>query len=188
MREKPAVLYSEQQIRRRLEEVASGVGQTYAGEELSVVGLMKSCLIFMADLVRIVPLETNVHMVRVSQGAQAGRAEIVYAAEVPFEGRHILLLDDIVDTGITLSFLLDHIREHRPRSLRVCALIDKSHDRKVDVQVDWALFSMREPVDRFIVGYGLDYKEQYRGLPYIGTISRPAPPPAGGSLRMSPES
>ena len=104
-----------------------------------------------------------------------------------YEGRHILLLDDIVDTGITLNFLLDHIRERRPRSLKVCALIDKPGDRKIDVQIDWAAFTLREPMaDRFLVGYGLDHAERYRGLPYIGTIPRPAPPAEGRTITISP--
>ena len=83
-----------------------------------------------------------------------------------------------MDTGITLSFLVDHIREREPASLKVCALIDKPGERKIEVQIDWAAFTMEEPVtDRFLVGYGLDHRERYRALPYIGTIPRPA---AGG--------
>lgn len=188
MSEKPTTLFSEEQIRARVDALAAEITRSYAGESFAVVGLMKNCLVFMADLIRALPLDTSLHAVRVSRAGAAGRAEIVYSAEVPYEGRHILLLDDIVDTGVTLSFLLDHIREHHPKSLRVCALIDKTHDRKVEVEVDWAAFTLPDPVDHFIVGYGLDYKERYRGLPYIGTIARPAPPPAGGSLNMSLES
>jgi hypoxanthine phosphoribosyltransferase len=188
MTPKPTVLFSEAEIRRRVGELAAEIAEAYRGEAIAVVGLMNNCLVFMADLIRGLPVETAVHAVRVTRGAAGGRAEIVYSAEVPYEGQHILLLDDIVDTGVTLSFLLDHIREHRPKSLRVCALIDKTHDRKVEVPVDWAAFSLPDPVDHFIVGYGLDYKERYRGLPFIGTIARPAPPPAGGSLNMSQES
>ena len=104
---------------------------------------------------------------------RAVRTDIVYSTEIPYEGRNILLLDDIVDTGITLSFLVDQIRERRPRSLRVAALIDKPGERKIDVHPDWAAFTVAEPIERFIVGYGLDFAENYRGLPYLGTIPRP---------------
>jgi hypoxanthine phosphoribosyltransferase len=94
---------------------------------------------------------------------------------IEYAGRNILLLDDIVDTGVTLSYVLSHIKEHRPKSLRVCALIDKPRERKVDLVPDFALFRLEElPEGRFLVGYGLDFEEAYRGLPYIGTIPRPS--------------
>ena len=139
----------------------------------------------MADLIRPgaarhdLPLPAR-HLA--ARGGRAGslRTDIVYSAEIPYEGRDILLLDDIVDTGITLNFLLDHIRERSPRSLKVCALIDKPGDRKIDVHPDWAAFTLEEPLPTTASssGYGLDYAERYRGLPYIGTIPRPAPRPA----------
>src|SRR5438132_6547230 len=172
------VLFDEKQIARRVDELGREIGQSFAGSQPCVVGLMKSCLIFMADLVRRIPLDLTCHFVETSslreQGAGSVRTAIVYSTEIPYEGRDILLLDDVIDTGITLNFLLDHIRERRPRSLKVAALIDKPGDRKIEVQVDWAAFTVKESMpDRFLVGYGLDYAEHYRGLPYIGTIPRP---------------
>lgn len=187
MNEKPAVLFGEAEIERRIAELGAQITKDYAGQELCVVGLMKSCLVFMADLIRAIDLPITCHMVRATQGGRGG-TEIAYSAEVPYEGRHILLLDDIVDSGITLQYLLDHIRDHDPRSLKVCALIDKARDRKVDLSPDYVAFALGEPIDRFIVGYGLDFGEQYRGLPYIGTLTRPAPHPEGGKLNMSLES
>jgi hypoxanthine phosphoribosyltransferase len=106
---------------------------------------------------------------------------------VPYHGRDILLLADIVDTGITLNFLLEHIREQGPGSLRVAAIIDKPGERKIDANPDWALFTLNEPLDRFLVGYGLDFQESYRGLPYIGTIPRAAPAPEGRTLAITPK-
>jgi len=187
MNEKPAVLFGEDQIKRRIGELGAQITTDYAGREVCVVGLMKSCLVFMADLIRVIDLPMNCHMVRATQGGRGG-SEIAYSAEVPYEGRHVLLLDDIVDSGITLQYLLDHIREHQPKSLKVCALIDKSRERKVDLKLDYVAFALPEPIDRFIVGYGLDFREQYRGLPYIGTLARPAQHPEGGKLNMSLES
>ena len=188
---KPDVLFDEAQIARRVGELGREIGQSFAGNDLCVVGLMKSCLIFMADLVRKIPLDLTCHFVVASslreQGAGSVRTAIVYSTEIPYEGRDILLLDDVIDTGITLSFLLDHIRERRPRSLKVCALIDKPGDRKIDVHPDWAAFTLKEPLKdgRFIVGYGLDHAEGYRGLPYLGTIPRPAPPAEGRKISIS---
>ena len=176
--EKPMVLYTEEQIRARIAEIGTEVSRVFAGRELAVVGLMKSCLVFMADIIRAIPLELTCHTLRVNsvreQNGGTARTEIIYSASIPYAGRDILVLDDIVDTGITLNFLLDHIREHAPRSLKVCALIDKPGERKIDVHPDWSVFTLHDaPEDRFLVGYGLDFTENYRGLPFIGTIPRP---------------
>jgi hypoxanthine phosphoribosyltransferase len=184
-RPRPAVLYSEDQIARRIEEVGAEIARAASGAEVCVVVLMKSCLVFMADLIRAIPGDLSVHLLRVEEQQEAGaeppRTEFMYSMPIEYEGRNILLLDDIVDTGVTLSYVLSHIREHRPKSLRVCALIDKPQERKTDVQPDFALFRLEAPPgDPFLVGYGLDFEEAYRGLPYIGTIPRPGPtPPAG---------
>lgn len=187
----PALLFDQDQIAVRMREIGGEVARDMAGREICVIGLIKGCMMFMADLVRAIPLELTCHFLRVSTFREEDsegpvRTDIVYTTETAFEGRHILLLDDVVDTGITLNFLLDHIRERQPGSLKVCALIDKPADRKIEVQIDWAAFTMREPMgDRFLVGYGLDHGERYRGLPYIGTIPRPAPP-AGGRTATTP--
>jgi hypoxanthine phosphoribosyltransferase len=181
--DRPEVLFDEGQIRSRLQEMGREIATAYHGHEICVVGLMKSCLCFMADMIRAIPLDMTCHFLRASalteSGPGAARTDIVYSTEIPYEGRHILLLDDIVDTGITLNFLLDHIREAKPAALKVCALIDKPGERKVDVHPDWAAFTLNESHGRFLVGYGLDYKESYRGLPYIGTIPRAAGMPRG---------
>jgi len=191
MSEKPTVLFSREAISTRITELGREIGQTYGSEEICLIGLMKSCLVFMADMMRAIPNEMSCHFLRATslqEGTGAVRTtDIIYSTEIPYEGRQILLLDDIIDTGITLSFLLDHIREKRPRNLRVCALIDKPSDRKIDVQPDWAAFTIQEPLERFIVGYGLDYEERYRGLPYLGTIPRPEQKAAGRKITLSPE-
>jgi len=181
---KPDVLFGEQQIRAGIQEIGTQVTRSFTGKEVCVVGLMKSCLLFMADLVRSVPLDMSCYFLRASSLRDTGhgpvRTDIVYSAEVPYEGRDVLLLADVIDTGITLNFLLDHMREQKPRSLHVAAIIDKPGERKIDVHPDWALFTLEAPLDRFLVGYGLDYRESYRGLPFIGTIPRPGPAPDGG--------
>ena len=179
MKDNISVLFSEEQIARRVAEVGEEITKGLSGQEICVLGLMKGSLVFMSDLIRRIALDLEVHLVRVTSSREqmAGRVqtEIVFSTAVPLEGRDVLLIDDIVDTGITLSYLLAHIHEHGPRSLKVCALIDKPEARKIDVHPDWTAFSVHEPLaDRFLVGYGLDWMERFRGLPYIGTIPRPA--------------
>jgi hypoxanthine phosphoribosyltransferase len=173
----PEVVFGAEQIRRRVEEVGAEIARAYAGREVCVVGLMKSCLVFMADLIRAVPGDLTCHMLRVQtfRDSETGspRHDIVYYADIPYEGKDVLLLDDILDTGITLDFILEHVRARRPRSLRTCVLVDKPTDRKVGVRPDWALFTLEEPDQRFLVGYGLDWGEHHRGLPYIGAVPRP---------------
>jgi hypoxanthine phosphoribosyltransferase len=179
MRDKISVLYTEEQIARRVAELGAEITKAFEGLEICVLGLMKGSLVFMSDLIRRIPLDLTVHLVRVTSHREQARGsvqtEIVYSTAVPLAGRDVLLVDDIVDTGITLSYLLAHIHEHGPRSLKVCTLIDKPEARKIDIHPDWTAFSVHEPLaDRFMVGYGLDWMERFRGLPYIGTIPRPA--------------
>jgi len=187
------VLFDERQIAARVAELGGHVTRTFEGRQVTVVAMMKGGLVFAADLIRVLKLDLTCHFLRSSslrdQGAGARRTDIVFSTDVPYEGRDILLLESVVDTGITLNFLLGNIREHQPRSLRVCALVDKPTERKIDVPVDWAAFTLNEPLpdDRFIVGYGLDYAERYRGLPYLGTIPRPATPASGRKTTDSPE-
>jgi hypoxanthine phosphoribosyltransferase len=179
MRDQVSVLFTEEQIAGRVAELGEEITSAFAGQEICVLGLMKGSLVFMADLIRRIPLDLTVHLVRVtSQREQAaGRVltEIAFSTPASLEGKDVLLVDDIVDTGITLSYLLGHIHEHAPRSLRVCALVDKPEARKIDLHPDWTAFPVHEPMaDRFLVGYGLDWMERFRGLPFIGTIPRPA--------------
>jgi hypoxanthine phosphoribosyltransferase len=179
MRDQISVLFTEEQIARRVAELGEEIGRAFAGREICVLGLMKGSLVFMADLIRKIPLDLTVHLVRVSSQREqaAGRVltEIVYSTAVPLSGRDVLLVDDIVDTGITLSYLMAHIHEHGPASLRVCALVNKPESRKIDVHPDWTAFPVHEPMaDRYLVGYGLDWMERFRGLPFLGTIPRPS--------------
>lgn len=179
MKDKISVLFTEEQIARRVAELGEEVTKAFAGREICVLGLMKGSLVFMADLIRRIQLDLTMHLVRVTshreQAAGRVQTEIVYSTAVPLQGRDVLLVEDIVDTGITLSYLLAHIHEHGPRSLKVCALVDKPEARKIAIHPDWVAFPVHEPrADQFLVGYGLDWMERYRGLPYIGSIPRPA--------------
>jgi hypoxanthine phosphoribosyltransferase len=179
--EKADVLYTEELIARRVAELGAEITRVFEGRELCVLGLMKGSVVFMSDLVRRIPLDLTFHLVRVSvhreHDAGVVRTEIAYATDFPLEGRDVLLVEDVVDTGITLSYLLGHVHELGARSIRVCALVDKPGARKIDVHPDWTAFTLEEPLtDRFLVGYGLGWQGRYRALPYIGTIRNPARP------------
>jgi hypoxanthine phosphoribosyltransferase len=179
--EKADVLYSESQVAQRVAELGKEITRTFEGSDLCVLGLMKGSVVFMADLVRRIPLDLTFHLVRVSvhreHDAGIVKTEIAYATDFPLEGRDVLLVEDVVDTGITLGYLLGHVHELGARSIRVCALIDKPGARKIDVHPDWTAFTLREPpADRFLVGYGLGWQGRYRALPFIGTIPCPDRP------------
>jgi len=188
------LLFDERKIAARVAELGREITQAFDGRTVTVVAMMKGGLVFAADLIRAVKLDLTCHFLRSSllreQGVAAQRTDIVFSIDIPYEGRDILLLESVLDTGITLNFLLDHIREHQPRSLKVCALVDKPSERKIEVRADWAAFTLNDPLPdgRFIVGYGLDHAEHYRGLPYMGTIPRPAPPAVGRTTTNSPVS
>lgn len=191
MNPKPEVMFDAEAIAQRVARMGAEINSVYEGKDLCVVGIMKSCLVFMADLIRQIRTPTTCHFLRSTsvreEVAGSVRTDIVYSAEIPYEGRNILLLEGVVDTGITLNFLVDHIREREPQSLKVCALVDKPRERKIDVHPDWAAFSIDDPrqQDGFIVGYGLDWADNYRGLPYLATIPRPAPPPEGRTITLA---
>jgi hypoxanthine phosphoribosyltransferase len=182
MRDEVTVLYAETEIRQRVADLGAAIGREFEARELCVLGLMKGSIVFMADIVRRIPLDLTMHLVRVTSHHEATATrvmtEIAYTTAVPLQGRHVLVVADIVDTGITLSYLLGHIHELGPQSLRVVALVDKPYARKIDVHPDWAAFTVPAPLgERFLVGYGLDWMERYRGLPFIGTIARPGGTP-----------
>jgi hypoxanthine phosphoribosyltransferase len=184
LRQKADVLYPEEQIARRVAELGAEITRAFEGRRLCVLGLMSGSVVFMADLVRRISLDLTFHLVRVSvhREREAGivRTEISYATDFPMEDQDVLLVEDVVDTGITLSYLLGHVHELGARSLKVCALVDKPGARKIDVNPDWSAFTLSEPLpDRFLVGYGLGWQGRYRALPYVGTIPHPDATPIG---------
>ena len=166
------------------------VARAFEGREVCLVGLMKSCLVFRATSSAPCHWKTCHFLQAVAAragGAGPLRTDIVYSTEHPLTGPRLLLPRGLCGHGDHVSFTGDHIREHGPQSLKVCVLIDKPGDRKVDVRPDWAVHTVREPLkdDRFIVGYGLDHAEHYRGLPFLGTIPRPVGPAEGRKITIS---
>jgi hypoxanthine phosphoribosyltransferase len=165
------VLISEQDLTRRVAELAAEVHRHYAGQDLVLVGVLKGAIMFMTDLARQIPLPLEMDFMAVSSYGNAtkssGVVRITKDLDGSIEGRNVLVVEDVVDSGLTLRYLLENLRNRNPASLRVCALLNKRVPRKADVTVEHVGF---EIPNRFVVGYGLDFDENYRNLPYIGVL------------------
>jgi hypoxanthine phosphoribosyltransferase len=165
------ILFSKEVINRRVGELAVQISQDYEGKELLIVGILKGAFIFTADLIRALNVPCTVDFVRMAsyggESVSSGKIRIGRDLETPIAGRDILIVEDIVDTGITLSRLMEILRERRPASLKVCAFLDKRERRRVPFAADYVGFSIP---DRFVVGYGLDYNEKFRFLPDVHVL------------------
>jgi hypoxanthine phosphoribosyltransferase len=167
----------------RTHELAEAIADDYRGmgitEEspLHLVGVLKGVVPFMSDLMRAIPLDVPVSVDFLAiapygpDTRQTGGARVIKDLDDPIDGRHVLLVEDIIDTGLTLGFVMRMLRARRPASLRVCALLDRASVRLIDIDIAYIGF---EIPDQFVVGYGLDYKERYRNLPYIGVLKKQA--------------
>ncbi|MDX9821217.1 MAG: hypoxanthine phosphoribosyltransferase [Syntrophales bacterium] len=168
---KEKILISREAIEKRVHEIADAVSRDYQGRELVVIGVLKGAFIFMADLVRALQVPCVVDFVRLASygsGSQtAGKVVLTKDLETSIRDKDILIVEDIVDTGLTLSHLVNWLKERNPRSLRVCALLDKRARRKVPFEADYVGFAIE---DRFVVGYGLDFDERSRFLPDVCTL------------------
>ena len=162
------MLYGREDIRRRVEELGRAITGDYAGREPVLVTVLKGGTVFLADLMREIQLPLEIHFMAISRYGEAeeslGRVQILLDLDVDLTARDVLLVEDIVDTGLTLSYLLSVLRARGPASLEVCALLDKSVRRIAPLPVRYAGFDCP---DRFVVGYGLDVAERYRNLPDI---------------------
>lgn len=167
------ILFSRDEIQRRVQELAVQISTDYNGHELIVIGVLKGAFIFMADLIRAMSIPCKVDFVRVASygGGQenAGRSVLTKDIETSIKGRDILIVEDIVDTGLTLTYLVDWLTERNPASLKVCAFLDKQKRRKVSFEADYVGFTVD---DGFVVGYGLDFNEQARFLPEVYIIKQ----------------
>lgn len=165
-----AVLISEEDIRVRVNELAAQISVDYADKgELVLIGVLKGAFIFMADLSRRLTIPRRVEFIAVSSyqsGSQkSGAVRLVMDMRESIEGKHVLIVEDIVDTGHTLHYLMGMLKTRKPASIRTCTLVHKSSCAQVDVDIDYVGFDIE---DHWVVGYGLDYGEQDRTLPYIG--------------------
>jgi hypoxanthine phosphoribosyltransferase len=173
----PKVVFDEATITERVESLGADISSAYPGGRLGVVSLVSGALVFTADLVRAIDLDVDLHVLRVSSAPEQPhgpmRTDIMYAGHIPYEGREILVVCDLISTGVTLTFLVEHIRGRNPRSVRICTLLDRPDERKIDLRPDWAAFSLKEGVHGFMVGYGLGHDGRYCGLRYLAEIPHP---------------
>ncbi len=164
-------MISEEEIQSKVGELAARISVAYNNREIVAVGILKGAWIFMADLIRKISLPVTCDFLTVSSyGAgteTSGLVQVVADLKTPIEGKDILLVEDIIDTGVTLNYIKDMLLLRNPKSFRVCALLDKPERHRVQIQVDYLGFTIP---NKFVVGYGIDYNEQYRNLPYIGYI------------------
>lgn len=165
------VLYSEAQIQAKVQELGQQITADYQGKHLLLLGTLKGAVPFIADLARAIelPLELD-YMAVASYGNSthsSGVVRILKDLEGPIDNKHILIIEDIIDSGLTLAYLVDVIRRRNPLSLRICTLLYKERTRLKEVPVDYTGFTIP---DKFVVGYGLDYAQYYRNLPYIGIL------------------
>lgn len=165
------VLIDAATLRDRVQALGDTISREYVGRDLLLVSVLKGSIVFMADLIRTISIPHEIDFLATSSyGAgvsSSGAVRILKDLNMPIEGRNIVLVEDIIDSGQTLSYLLRMLQERRPASIRILALLDKPDRREVDVAVDWIGFSIP---NAFVVGYGLDYNEIYRNLPYIGVL------------------
>ncbi len=165
------ILISEEQLRAKVAELGTQITEYYRGQNLLLLGTLKGAVPFIADLSRTIelPLEID-YMAVASYGASthsSGVVRIVKDLEGPINQKHLLIIEDIIDSGLTLHYLVDLLRRRNPLSLRICTLLDKQRERLKAVTIDYTGFTIP---DKFVVGYGLDYAQRYRNLPYIGVL------------------
>jgi len=166
------VLISEEKIGQRVREIGEQISRDYRSERIVIVGVLKGCFIFLSDLIRQVSVPHEVDFIAVSSYGNStessGVVRLLKDLETDIHGRHVLLVEDIVDTGSSLAYIRENLETRNPASLRICALLDKRERREREVSVDYVGF---EIPNRFVVGYGLDYAERYRDLPYVAVLT-----------------
>ena len=164
------VLLTEEEIREKVKEIGRQISRDYEGKDPLFVGVLKGCFIFMADLMRRVGFSCSMDFMAVSSYSgttSTGAVKINKDLSEDIQGRHIIIVEDILDSGVTLNYLKSFLQQRQPASIRIATLLDKPARRKAPVYADYSCF---EVPDAFVVGYGLDYNERYRNLPYIGIL------------------
>jgi len=159
------VLKTEEQIAERVQALGREITDHYRGREVSLLGILEGSFIFMADLARQIRLPAQVGFLEIVTSRKSDfMTEVVFSSSFPIEGSELLIVEDVLETGVTQAYLMEQLHLHQPRSVRVCTFLDKPHRRKVDLQPDHVGF---QAPDRHVVGYGLDYQGKYRTLPYL---------------------
>lgn len=165
------ILLTSEQIQQRVQELGAAITHDYNGRNPLLVGVLKGVLFFMADLLRQITIPVEVDFMAITsystEARDQGFVRMVKDLEIPVTGRHVIFVEDVIDTGLTLNFLLRNLRSQKPASLEVCVLFNKPERRLIDVPVKYLGFDLP---DKFVVGYGLDHQERYRNLPFVGLL------------------
>ena len=166
------VLVTEEQLKAKVAELGAQISRDYAGKDLLLVSILKGAVVFMADLMRAVTIPCSIDFMVVSSYGgtnteTTGLVKIVKDLDADLSGREVLIVEDVLDTGVTLSHLVPMLKMRNPNSVRICAILDKPARRKTSITADYQGF---EVPDAFVVGYGLDYDEKYRNLPFVGVL------------------
>lgn len=171
MAEKVKVLLSEQEVDARIQAIGEQISRDYAGKQVHLICVLKGGSFFMCELAKRITIPVSIDFMSVSsygsETKSSGVVKIVKDLDEHIAGKHVIVVEDIVDSGRTLSYLMEMLKDRGPSSLRLCTLLDKPDRRVVNVNVDYTGF---EIPDEFVVGYGLDYAQKYRNLPYIGIV------------------
>ena len=169
------VLFSEEQIQQRIKELGAEITRDYAGRNPLLIGVLKGACFFLSDLLRSIDTRLSIEFMAISSYGSStrtsGEVRIMKDLDVPIEGRDILVVEDIVDTGLTLTYLLENLKSRGAASVKLAALLDKHDRREREVPIDYLGFQIP---DHFVVGYGLDFAERYRNLPFIAVLKDPA--------------
>jgi len=165
------ILLSGEEVQARVKELGAQLAADYEGREPVLVSVLKGSIIFLADLVRAMPIPLSIDLMEVSSYGtsteSSGQVRILKDLSTSIEGREVIVVEDIIDTGLTLNYLLRYLHDKGPASIRICCLLDKPARRLAPIEIDYRGFTI---ADRFVIGYGLDYGERYRNLPYIGVL------------------
>ena len=171
MSERIRELISEEDVAKKIAEMGAQISKDYEGESVYLLCILKGGVFFTTELAKHITVPVNIDFMSVSsyggETTSSGIVRIVKDLDTPIEGKNVLIAEDIIDTGRTLAYLMEHLKQRKPKSLKLCTLLDKPDRRVSDVTVDYTGF---EIPDEFVVGYGLDYDQRYRNLPYVGVI------------------
>ena len=165
------VLIDEEKLQKRVDEIADQIQKEYKGREIILICILKGSIFFTVDLARRIKGDVKIEFIRVSSyndGTESsGEIKMKLDLKDSIQGKDVIVIEDIIDTGRTLSYLIEYLKMKKPNSVKLCALLDKPERRVIDVKVDYTGFQIP---DKFVIGYGLDYDEKYRNLPYVGYI------------------
>ncbi len=165
------VLFTAKELEKRVSELGAQITREYEGKEVLVIGVLKGANVFVSDLIRHIDLPLEIDFIAAASYGNStessGVVRLLKDLDYPIEDRHVVLVEDLIDTGLTLNYLAENLKARQPASFRICTLLDKPERRKVEIGVDYKGFDIP---DEFIVGYGIDYSQKYRNLPYVATL------------------